>query len=59
MATKRPSFLKRLKEQKRNERANEKRDARKARRDAKSTPALGGEPFREEIEITGADPNRH
>jgi hypothetical protein len=35
MATKRPSYLKRLKEQKRNERATEKRDARKARKEAK------------------------
>ena len=58
MANKRPSYLKRLKEQKRNERAIEKRDARKARREAKSTHAHGGEPFREEIEMTGADPNR-
>lgn len=37
MATKRPSYLKRLKEQKRNARALEKRDARKARRLAKSS----------------------
>jgi hypothetical protein len=37
MATKRPSYLKRLKEQKRNERAREKRDARSARRLAKSS----------------------
>jgi hypothetical protein len=36
MTTKRTSYLKRLKEQKRNERALEKRDARKARREAKS-----------------------
>ena len=51
MATKRPSYLKRVKEQKRNERATEKRDARKARREAKSIPAHAGEPIREEIEI--------
>jgi hypothetical protein len=36
MANKRPSYLKRLKEQKRNERALEKRCARKARKDAKA-----------------------
>jgi hypothetical protein len=51
MATKRPSYLKRLKEQKRNARALEKREARKARRDAKSNPPQGGEPILEEIEI--------
>ncbi len=45
MATKRPSYLKRLKEQKRNERAREKRDARNARRLTKdSSPADGNEP---------------
>jgi len=38
MATKRPSYLKRLKEQKRNAKALEKRDARDARRQAKSAP---------------------
>ena len=37
MATKRPSFLKRQKEQKRNARALEKREARKGRREAKAT----------------------
>jgi len=37
----RPSYLKRLKEQKRNARAIEKRDARKARREAKSIPLNG------------------
>ena len=36
MATKRPSPLKRLKEQKRAERSSEKRDARKMRKEAKS-----------------------
>jgi len=36
MATKRPSYLKRLKEQKRAERSSEKRDARKMRKEAKS-----------------------
>jgi hypothetical protein len=51
MATKRPSHLKRLKEQKRNERALEKRDARKARREGKSLPGNGGDPILEEIEI--------
>ena len=37
MATKRPSFLKRQKELKRNERALEKREARKGRKEAKAT----------------------
>jgi len=37
MATKRPSFLKRQKEQKRNARAIEKREARRVRREAKTT----------------------
>jgi hypothetical protein len=37
MATKRPSFLKRQKEQKRNARAVEKREARRARKDARAT----------------------
>ena len=41
MATKRPSYLKRLKEQKRIARAVEKRDARKARKDAKSASLNG------------------
>jgi hypothetical protein len=52
MATKRPSYLKRLKEQKRNERALEKRDAREARRRSKSFPANNEEPIVEAIEIT-------
>jgi hypothetical protein len=43
MATKRPSYLKRLKEQKRNAKALEKRDARKARKQAKSAPGYGEE----------------
>ena len=55
MATKRPSYLKRLKEQKRNARALEKRDARKARRQAKSAVTVGGEPIVEEIEISGGE----
>jgi hypothetical protein len=37
MATKRPSFLKRQKEQKRTARAIEKREARKERKQARST----------------------
>jgi hypothetical protein len=37
MATKRPSFLKRQKEQKRNARALEKREARNSRREARGT----------------------
>ena len=37
MATKRPSFLKRQKEQKRNARALENREARSNRREAKAT----------------------
>lgn len=52
MAIKRPSYLKRLKEQKRNERALEKRDAREARRRSKPLPVNGGEPIVEAIEIT-------
>jgi hypothetical protein len=51
MATKRPSYIKRLKEQKRSERALEKRDARKARKHARSSGTQDGEPFIEEIEI--------
>ena len=52
MATKRPSYLKKLKEQKRNERALEKRNAREARRQSKLLPVNGGEPIIEAIEIT-------
>jgi hypothetical protein len=37
MATKRPSFLKRQKEQKRHARALEKREARRERREARAT----------------------
>ena len=36
MATKRPSFLKRQKEQKRNARALEKREARRGRKEARA-----------------------
>jgi hypothetical protein len=39
MATKRPSFLKRTKEQKRNARALEKRQARQERKQARATEA--------------------
>ncbi len=56
MATKRPSYLKRLKEQKRTERAAEKRDVRRARREAKSVSAHSGDPILEEIENTGGTP---
>jgi hypothetical protein len=52
MATKRPSYLKRLKEQKRNERASEKRGAREARRHVETLPEGGEEPIIESIEIT-------
>jgi hypothetical protein len=41
MANKRPNYLKRLKEQKRNERALEKRGARKARKEAKAASLNG------------------
>jgi hypothetical protein len=41
MANRRPSFLKRQKEQKRNERALEKRDARKARKQTKAASLNG------------------
>jgi len=54
MATKRPSYLKRLKEQKRTARAAEKRDARRERKEAKSIP--GGDFILEEIEISGGNP---
>ena len=37
MANKRPSFLKRQKEQKRNARALEKREARRGRKEARAT----------------------
>jgi hypothetical protein len=49
MATKRPSYMKRLKEQKRSARAEEKRDARKARKDARLIPELDREPILEEL----------
>ena len=55
MATKRPSFLKRQKEQKRNARAMEKREARRDRRQAKSTGSAelpAAEPNAEETEET-------
>lgn len=52
MATKRPSYLKRLKEQKRNERALEKRNAREGRRRLKPFPMGGEEPSVEAIEST-------
>jgi hypothetical protein len=52
MATKRPSYLKRLKEQKRSGRALEKRDAREARKRAKTLPGNDGEPIIEAIDIT-------
>jgi hypothetical protein len=51
MAAKRPSYLKRLKEQKRNAHALEKREAREARRREKPPPLNGGEPILEAIEI--------
>ncbi len=51
MAAKRPSYLKRLKEQKRNAHALEKRDAREARKRAKPLPGNGGELILEAIEI--------
>ncbi len=54
MATKRPSYLKKLKEQKRTARAAEKRDARRARKEAKSIP--GGDIILEEYEIPGTNP---
>jgi hypothetical protein len=57
MATKRPSYIKRLKEQRRSERALEKRDARKARKQAKSSAAHEGGPFTEEIEIKEGEPD--
>jgi hypothetical protein len=50
MASKRPSYLKRLKEQKRNARALEKRDSREARRRAKTIPGDGVETILETIE---------
>jgi hypothetical protein len=51
MATKRPSFLKRQKEQKRNARALEKREARRGRKEARAMqsdlPAAPGFPAEE------------
>jgi hypothetical protein len=44
MATKRPSYLKRQKEQKRTARASEKREARRERKQAKS---MGSDPLPE------------
>jgi hypothetical protein len=45
MATKRPSFLKRQKEQKRNAKALEKREARRARKESRTTqPDIPGAP---------------
>jgi hypothetical protein len=41
MATKRPSFLKRQKEQKRNERALEKRAERRVRKEARTADRSG------------------
>jgi hypothetical protein len=55
MGTKRPSYMKRLKEQKRTARAAEKRDARKARKESRLIPD-GGEPIPEELEITESQP---
>jgi hypothetical protein len=55
MATKRSSYLKRLKEQKRTARAAEKRDVRRARREAKSVSPHSGESVLEEIPQTGAE----
>ena len=52
MANKRPSYLKRLKEQMRNARALEKRDAREARRKAKQFPVNCPEPIIESIDVT-------
>jgi hypothetical protein len=48
MANKRPSYLKRLKEQKRNERALEKRDARRARKQTKAASLNGNESIQPE-----------
>ena len=42
MATKRPSFLKRQKEQKRNERALAKREARREKKEAKAMERASG-----------------
>ena len=55
MATKRPSFLKRQKELKRTARANEKREARRERKQAKSEGSPEMEPYAEGTEdITSA-----
>jgi len=53
MATKRPSFLKRQKEQKRNERALEKREARRVRKESRGVEgniSAGPDLFVEEAE---------
>ncbi|MCI0547523.1 MAG: hypothetical protein L0027_09585 [Candidatus Rokubacteria bacterium] len=50
--TKRPSFLKKLKEQKRRARADEKRLARQARREAKASGVIADE-TPEELSVEG------
>jgi hypothetical protein len=54
MTTKRPSFLKRQKEQKRNARALEKREARKGRKEARAAERDGTMP--PDILVEGAEP---
>jgi hypothetical protein len=48
--------MKRLKEQKRNARAAEKRDARRTRKEEKLIPENGGEPILEEFETMEIQP---
>ena len=55
MATKRPSFLKRQKEQKRNARAQEKREARRGRKEGREAEIPGA--FPQPMPIGEADEN--
>jgi hypothetical protein len=57
MATKRPSFLKRQKEQKRNARAQEKREARRGRKDIRGTEGDHSSIPDLATEVTGIDQN--
>jgi hypothetical protein len=58
MGTKRPSYMKRLKEQKRTARAAEKRDARRARKETGPVPENDEEPALDELEITESQPEQ-
>ena len=55
MATKRPSFLKRQKEMKRNAKALEKREARRERKDARAAGRT--EPAAPDLDVEGIGPD--